>query len=186
LSQNPLIFGAFAPSYYEKGVPVIPLHFHDKRPIPFHWQNNHDQLPSADTQRQWLETYGECNMGVVLGKQSRMMMMDIDTPDQRLVDVITSVLPKSPWVRIGAKGMVLAYRWNGLRTFRIKDLESNTIVECLSDRTQCVLPPSIHPDTQRPYIANVDLLDVIDFLPSLDLQIESILRGALKRSSSLV
>jgi len=174
------IFASTAPGYYARGIPVIPLHRKEKRPVPLDWSRFHDMPVEPELQNEWLNAYSEGNIGMVLGKQSGVVMLDIDTEDQALISVITGLLPKSPWVRIGQKGMVLAYRYTGLRTFRIKNMSGESICELLSERTQCVLPPSIHPKTQQPYKANVDLLQVIDHLPVLDNQVEAILRGALE------
>lgn len=174
------IFASTAPAYYARGIPVIPLHRKEKRPVPLDWSRFHDMAVEPEIQSEWLNSYAEGNIGMVLGKQSGVVMLDIDTDDQALIALITGLLPRSPWQRIGQKGMVLAFRYTGLRTFRIKNMSGESICELLSERTQCVLPPSIHPKTQQPYKANVDLLQVIDNLPSLEPQIESILRQALE------
>lgn len=174
-----MIFAENAPRYWEKGMSVIPLYRKDKRPIPTDWSRYHDK-PVEDHQAEaWIRQYPDSNLGLVLGRQSKVVVIDIDTDDDRLKDIIIKLLPPSPWVRIGKKGMVVAYRYTGVRTFRIKDSDGQTICEHLSERTQVVLPPSIHPDTGRPYVANTDLFDVVDSLPPLDKQIEQILRGAL-------
>lgn len=174
------IFASTAPGYYARGIPVIPLHRKEKRPVPLDWSRFHDMPVEPELQHEWLNAYSEGNIGIVLGKQSGVVMMDIDTDDQALISLIQSLLPRSPWQRIGQKGMVLAFKYTGLRTFRIKNMSGESICELLSERTQCVLPPSIHPKTQQPYKANVDLLQVIDNLPPLEPQIESILRQALE------
>lgn len=174
------IFAQTAPAYYARGIPVIPLHRKEKRPVPLDWSRFHDMPVEPETQAQWIEQNGEGNIGIVLGKQSGVVMMDIDTEDQALIAMIRSLLPVSPWVRIGQKGMVLAFKYTGLRTFRIKNMAGESICELLSERTQCVLPPSIHPKTQLPYKANCNLLDVMASLPPLDQAIEAILRGALE------
>ena len=178
--MNMGIFAETAPSYYARGIPVIPLHRKEKRPIPLDWSRFHDMPVEPDLQAQWVQDYPEGNIGIVLGKQSGVVMMDIDTEDQHLISMIQGLLPRSPWVRIGQKGMVLAFKYTGLRTFRIKNMSGESICELLSERTQCVLPPSIHPKTQAPYKATCDLLSVIGNLPPLDGAIESILRQALE------
>lgn len=175
-----MIYGAVAAEYYAKGVPIIPLYTGEKRPIPQDWSRFHDQPVEESQWQDWVGRYPDANIGVVLGKQSGMCVLDIDTEDMGLAAMLTSLVPHSPWRRVGAKGAVLAFRYSGIRTFRIKNSAGEMICELLSDRTQVVLPPSIHPTTKRAYTANVELLDVIDQLPMLDSQIEGILRGALK------
>lgn len=174
------IFADTAPSYYSRGLPVIPLYSREKKPVPEGWSRFHDMEVDPEDQKNWIDRCAGGNIGIVLGQQSGMSMLDIDTEDPALIQLIQSLVPTSPWRRIGQKGAVLAFRWNGLKTFRIKTASGATVCELLSDRTQVVLPPSIHPKTQMPYQANCNLLDVIDHLPMLDLQIEAILRGALK------
>lgn len=176
------IFRDTSAAYYDLGLPVIPLHIKEKRPIPLDWSRYHDHKVEEAQQVEWQDSCADGNIGIVLGQQSQMVMIDIDTTDQVLIDLLLSILPPSPWKRVGAKGMVLAYRWSGVRTFRIKDSKGDTVVEHLSDRTQVVLPPSIHPDTQMPYTANCDLVDVWAKLPVLPEGIESLLRESLKEA----
>lgn len=183
-NQTP-IFGAVAPAFYARGMSVIPLVYHEKRPIPNDWSRFATELPTEEEQHGWATQYYNCNIGLVLGAQSNVTGIDIDLDinDERNAKIITLIkqaLPKSPWQRIGKKGMMLAYKYSGIPTFRIKDSSGKTMVEYLSDRTQFVLPPSVHPDTQLPYEANCDLLDVIDQLPVLPANIEQIIREILK------
>lgn len=180
--DNTPIFGAVARRYYDKGLSVIPLHYHDKRPIPNNWSQFHDHLPDPDTQESWIKHNSNCNVGLVLGQQSGICVVDIDIDNEDLIKVILDVLPESPWQRVGKKGMVLAFKWTGIPTFRIKDMAGKTLVEMLSTRTQVVLPPSVHPETKRAYTANRDLADVLDQLPELNPEVEALLRGALKEA----
>jgi putative DNA primase/helicase len=188
------IFLETAPAYWAKGMPVIPLRQGDKMPAAGldGWQFYAERMPTPAEQDAWLKSYPFSNIGIVLGPQSGLCMIDIDTRDETVKQTILNVLrpTMSPWQRVGAKGMVLAYRQpfdgTAIKTFRIKhaekpkaDGESQTIVELLSSRTQVVLPPSIHPDTKRPYVANAELLDILDDLPHIPREIENLLRHAL-------
>jgi P4 family phage/plasmid primase-like protien len=174
------IFAATAPAYYAAGLPVIPLYSREKRPVPMDWSQYFDKPVATDQQEEWINRCATGNIGLVLGPQSGISMLDIDSEDESLIALIQQLVPESPWRRVGQKGMVLAFRYSGLKTFRIKSSSGESICELLSDRTQVVIPPSIHPKTQMPYKANCDLLDVLDKLPTLDPQIEQILRGAFK------
>lgn len=176
------VFAQTAPAYFARNMSVIPLYPQDKKPMPLDWSRWHDHVPEAEFQQQWLTQNANSNIGLVLGTQSGVVMMDIDTTDDALIKVIQAILPVSPWVRIGAKGMAMAYRFSGVPTFRIKTTTGSTVCEHLSSRTQLVLPPSIHPDTKKPYVANCDLLDVIDQLPVLPADIETMLRAALSEA----
>ena len=182
------IFKDNAPLYWAKNMPAIPLHLFDavnasgtklaKSPCIMGWQRYHDTMPSAEEQKEWSEHYPEVNIGLVLGKQSRCIALDIDTEVAAEMALIQSIVPTSPWIRVGKKGCVMMFKYNGEQTFRIKDISGRTICELLSSKTQVVLPPSIHPDTKAPYTANCNLYDVVDRLPVLPKDLESILRNA--------
>lgn len=176
------LFAEYAPAYWAAGLPVVPLRAREKRPIPEGWSSFADHLPDENLQQAWLGAYPEGNIGLVLGPQSGILVVDIDTDDPRAQQVLERLLPPSPWKRIGRKGAVLAYRYNGQATFRVKTEEGKTLVEVLSTGTQVVLPPSIHPDTGMPYTANADLLEVKDMLPALPREIEAMMRGGLEEA----
>lgn len=183
------IFSDNAPRYWEKGMPAIPLHKFDitapsgtplgKAPVIMSWQRYNDSMPTAEDREKWLAEYGENNIGMALGKQSRCIALDIDSEVEAEVALIESLVPPSPWIRVGRHGKVMMYRFNGEQTFRIKDITGRTICELLSSKTQVVIPPSIHPDTKKPYVANCNLYDVVDRLPVLPSDIENILRTSL-------
>ena len=175
------LFGKVAKCYYDAGLPVIPLLYHDKRPVINGWQLFGSQLVDQETFSGWLKSYPHYNMGLVMGPQSGLVAVDIDTTDETIINSITSALPESDWVRIGQKGMVLLYKHSKtIRSKRIKDEHGNTIVEVLSTGTQIVLPPSIHPKTKKPYVANKDILDALPNLKPMPEDFEDRLRLALE------
>jgi len=174
------IFATIAPAYWALGKPAIPLRVGFKRPWIDAWQVFADRMPTAQEQKDWLAQKGEGNIGLPMGAASGIVAIDVDSPDPRVQRVIEQLLPPSPWKRVGSKGAVYAYRFEGERTFRIKDSEGNMLVECLSQGTQIVLPPSIHPDTGKEYVANCPLIDVMGALPMLPKGVEGLLREALK------
>lgn len=193
---NAPIFGRYAKEYWAKGLPVIPLHRFDERndkgtsigkaPIPKMWQNYHNTMPDEATQNQWLSQYANNNMGLPLGEQSRCVALDIDTDNDTIIALIDRIVPSSPWVRIGKKGKVCMFRYNGESSWQIRDMSTGGVIcELLSTRRQVVLPPSIHPDTQAPYTANAHLPDVIDNLPYLPKDLETILRGAFSQELNI-
>jgi len=174
------IFASEAPKFWALGKPAIPLRIGFKRPWIDAWQVFADRMPTEREQQEWLQLKGEGNIGMPMGSASGIVAIDVDSDDPRVIRIIDDLLPKSPWKRIGRKGAVYAYRFEGERTFRVKDAEGNMLLECLSKGTQIVLPPSIHPDTGMPYTANCELVDVIGALPALPRNVETILREALK------
>lgn len=176
------IFATHAQAYFDAGINIIPLRIAQKIPIPTAWQAYADTPLSQDTLDHWKAETPDANIGVVLGPQSNLCMIDIDTEDLNLQRVLRMTIPPSMWERRGRKGAALAYRYSGFKTFRIKDASGKMIVECLSAGTQLVLPPSIHPDTRRPYEADTDLFNpgILGSLVTLPPDIEAVLRSALE------
>jgi putative DNA primase/helicase len=177
-----MIFSSTAPLYWARKLPALPLVFQGKRPAISDWSRLHEIMPTDAEMAAWVAEFGEHNVGLALGKQSGLCMIDIDTDDPAEQKAIQDELPDSPWCRIGAKGMMLAFKFSGVPTFRIKDVTGRMIVEHLSSKTQIVLPPSIHPTTKRPYVANCNLVDVLDKLMPLPEDIEVRLRSAIKKT----
>lgn len=173
------IFATHAPAYYAKGLNVIPLYEREKRPVLMDWSRFAETPVPPELQKEWIKKYPNSNIGLALGPTSNIIVIDIDTDDILLIDAIRAILPPSPWIRKGRKGMMLAYRYSPIKTHRIKNVSGETIVECLSSRTQCVLPPSIHPDTKLPYESNSNLFDVLHLLNTLPPDIEEKLRSTL-------
>lgn len=119
------------------------------------------------------------NIGLPCGPQSGLVMLDIDTDNEEIIKAIFSVLPKSPWVRIGQKGMVMAYKFNNTQSRKIVSEDEGMIAEIISTGGQVVLPPSIHPKTQAPYNQNCNLYEVLDDLPMMPENIDEKLRDAI-------
>ncbi|MDO8608218.1 MAG: bifunctional DNA primase/polymerase [Phaeospirillum sp.] len=187
------IFRTHAQRHWDAGLPVIPLIAFDapisgwvkspgKQPAIRGWHAYGERMPDAQEQASWLASMGDCNMGLPLGPTSGLVAFDVDTVDGKILEILEGFMTiKSPWRRVGAKGYVVVYRYSGEKTFRIKDMEGNTICELLSKGTQVVLPPSIHPKTRAPYIVEggVDLVDVFKDVPSLPVDFEKSLRVVL-------
>lgn len=182
------IFKDHAPAYWAKNLPVIPLFQNDKMPAIKAWSQFCKRMPSEMEQEMWVRAFSNGNIGLPGGPQSGLVFLDIDTDDPKANSIIEKCIPQSPWHRIGRKGSVRAFRYNGHKTFQIKLAKEpdgtggGVICELLSDGRQVVLPPSIHPDTKQAYHANCNLLDVLPMIPALTSEIEAILRAALEEA----
>lgn len=181
------IFNENCDRYWAAGLPVMPLRPMEKRPFLPGWQNWQGQMPSEPEREAWRRMHPDGNLGLVLGPQSRMFALDVDTDDKGVLGLIKQIAPKSPWQRVGKKGVVLAYRYTDQPIIRVrhrvKEGENagkvNTLIDMLGAGSQVVLPPSIHPDTKKPYVANCWLDEVIDDLPVLPNAFEALLREGL-------
>ena len=178
------IFRDYAPSYYAKGINVIPLYASSKRPLINAWSDYADFPIPEEVQHQWCQLPDNHNIGVVLGKQSNLGMLDIDYADDDLIKEICKILPEGydKWTRVGKKGMVFAFRFNPKvpRAFKLISKEHGTICEYLCTGQQVVLPPSIHPETKQPYYANSNLWEIIDELPIIPDDLEEKLRNLIE------
>lgn len=179
------IFADNAPLYWGAGLPVIPLKPFDsdekgagKAPVLNDWTKYGAQFPSEAEQAVWLRSYANYNIGLPFGAASGLCAIDIDTEDKSLIEAILEILPPSPWVRVGAKGMGLIYKWSGQRNFKLAG-EDGMILEFLGMGNQMVVPPSIHPTTKRPYTSNTNLYEVMDKIVGLPTDIDQKLRELL-------
>lgn len=179
------IFGKYAPLYWAAGLPVIPLKKFDsgekgagKAPILTDWTRYGAQAPSKAEQATWVQAYPDYNIGLPFGAASGLCAIDVDTEDEELIKAILDILPATPWTRIGAKGMGLIYKWSGQRNFKLAG-EDGMILEFLGMGNQMVVPPSIHPDTKRPYTSDNNLYDVMDKIVGLPQDIDQQLRELL-------
>ena len=154
------MFREIAPLYWAAGLSAIPLRPRTKIPAVNGWQKFAGALPTPNVQEAWLDSYAEGNIGLALGEQSGLVALDLDCDDPKVIEILDRLIPWTPWTRIGAKGSVRIFKYQGERTFRIKDEAGKTLFELLSHTTQIVLPPSIHPDTQMPYTADANLYEV--------------------------
>lgn len=180
------IFAEHAPKYWAAGLPVIPLKPFDsgqkgagKAPILNDWPKFGSVMPTETEKQVWLSSYPDCNIGLPFGSASGLCAIDIDTTDEALIKALLEILPPSPWVRVGAKGMGLIYKWSGQRNFKLSSQEDGMICEFLGLGNQMVVPPSIHPTTQKPYTSNAHLYDVMDKIVALPDDIDTQLRELL-------
>ena len=180
ISEN-IIFLQHANRYWQAGLPVFPLWPKKKEPLYAGWREYTVVMPPQHLRDHWREHNAASNIGLPLGPCSGISVIDIDTDEPTVIKAILKVLPKPLWVRKGKKGAVLGYKYNpALKTFRIRTVNNESIVEYLSEGTYVVLPPSIHPDTGKHYTENVALYSVKDQLAILQNNTEDLLRTSLK------
>ena len=155
---------AMAQRYVAVGLAVVPLPPRSKAPNTPDWQNN----PLTDwlsCRRHWI-AHPDANVGILLGR-SRLCSLDIDDlPAARIVLSewgidLDELVRTTPTIRGKAEGCRLEFRVpEGVEltrhslTWPRKDDSSKrfTVLELRAGAVQDVFPPSIHPDTQQPYI----------------------------------
>lgn len=138
-----------------------------KRPIITAWNQLSERMPTETEKADWIQRYPDCNIGLPLGPMSGLCAVDIDTDDPDEIAAIKRALADTPYVRVGKKGMVLMYRWNGEGNFKVRTSDGRQPLEFLGKGNQVILAPSIHPETLLPYTASANLWEVLDEIPRL-------------------
>lgn len=155
-------------------LPIIPLCPNQKNPIIKEWSKYCNELPSEELIDKWKSSYPDSNIGLCLGSASKMIAVDIDKEEA------LSLAPLSPIVKKGAKGETRFFKFNGEEQFKRHDIG----IELLSSGSQTVMPPSIHPQTQKPY-EWLQFNCNWDELPNLDPKFVEKYRGNRKSSDNI-
>jgi len=168
-----MIFKTWARKYFELGIAVIPLN--GKIPIIKNWQRWSTVQQTEAELNELIDKFPNANIGAVLGLC--LCALDIDTDDIGIL----RACPYTPLKRKGAKGAALLFAKSYL-----ENMPGSTYpVEFLNVGRQIVLPPSIHPDTKKPYmwIGDEDILTFnLSELPTIsELDIKKILSVAEKK-----
>lgn len=145
------MFADHAPCYHEAGFNVIPLAKASKRPIISEWQNWCSVRVNDLVFDQWLDAYPESNIGLPLGAANNIIALDFDHDEDGLHQQIEKIAGYSPVRKTGAKGFTAFYQHTGEHNKKWQ-VNKRNVVELLSTGAQTVIPPSIHPDTDKPYI----------------------------------
>lgn len=161
------MFAECAPMLWEQGFPAIPLNLETKIPAVNGWGAYCVGMPDLATQEQWLRQFPNYGLGLVLGPQSGLMMLDCDIVDDEIAERVLAGLKDAVghcplWVRRGAKGFAVALHWRPEAGRKLRWLGDCGAVELLTGREasekdaggsgqQLAIPPTIHPKTGEPY-----------------------------------
>ena len=167
-------------AYIRQGLSVIPDKFGTKLPAIKGWSAFCSKLPSNE------EIEGFCkiensNISMCLGEASGIIALDVDSTDQRILDIVVPMLPSSPVEKIGAKGFTRFFRFNGENSMTVK-FNGEMVLEVLSEGKKTTMPPSRHPSgvdyryTTTETLLTVNKNDLPYFPPFLLANIESKLR----------
>lgn len=166
------VFGDYAMKYWEAGYSVIPVN--GKTASIEGFQRFSLDQPNIEEIEAWEKSLDNSNIGLVLGLND-LICIDIDYDgeyrNEFIESIISVVLPKEAYAtktfiaKKGQKGLSFFCRGKipgkKIKNPKNKDIKE-PVVEILSKGNYTVLPPSIHPDLNRPYLwtTNETLLDV--------------------------
>jgi hypothetical protein len=152
------IFAHWAAVYRERGYwprPITPgakaCHVRD-------WQKPDPELPEA-TLASWLTSHANCGIGLLMGSPlpDGTTLGAIDIDQDEYVRLGRASLLDAPSGRVGKKGAVFFVRVRGRLSnpaFMVRGEAGKRygkVAECLFVKKLCVIPPTIHPDTEQPY-----------------------------------
>jgi|RhiMethySRZTD1v2_1073278.scaffolds.fasta_scaffold1333529_2 Bifunctional DNA primase/polymerase, N-terminal len=153
--SEPSIYDINAPRLIRLGLCPLPIGPGTK--IPHHWVpslGRYEKTCGWDDPRRPLETAPQphAGIGVRLGRQvdgTYLVALDWDNEDAAIaaMDVFPPTVTKE-----GARGFTAFYRSTVAVTSRDFRIGGRVVVQVLSDGRQTVLPPTVHPDTGRPYV----------------------------------
>lgn len=133
--------------------------------------NKPDTSWDKNSLEKWPSMYPQHNIGLLMGSPfpdgTLLGALDIDHDAYALLG--KAILRDPPCGRIGKKGAVYFVRIvpsvkNAKFSVEGKYAEKyGQVLECLFHKSMCVIPPSIHPDTQQPYRWIGTPLHKIDF-----------------------
>ena len=164
------IFEYWAPIYRNIGLEPRPVKPGGKATKIRGWTK-----PDADfseTEKEsWLKKYSNygigLRMGTLLPDGTKLGAIDIDHDDY--VRPIQALLSGIVSGRFGSKGAVIFVRVSGTlpnSKFKVKGefaQKYGQVVECLFDKTFCVIPPTVHPKTNSAYTWIGTPLHEVDF-----------------------
>jgi hypothetical protein len=183
-------YAAVVDTLVDNGYSVIPCmpgskfpgrYQHKQWSARFGWSDYCDKLPTEFEIRIW-KTWPDA--GVCLVLDHAIKVIDIDTSDPQVRDALLAILPDSHVKKRGSKGFSAFYRGSKEIPARSFNVGGERALDLLAYGKQTVIPPSIHPDTDRPYVwteGSDTLLEVPpDQLPELPDDIVEKIQAALE------
>jgi len=163
------IFRNESASYWDRGLPVIPVE--GKAPILKGWQGQLGAIPAQEKQKQWQDDYANKNIGLLTGFDvgNDNILTGVDVDDDRLLRFTLQILglnrAQRQTVLSGKKGKkgatIFARAAKGVKSTVIKGAAGLGNIDILAAGKMTVMPPSIHPDTGKPYeVIGEPLLEV--------------------------
>jgi len=123
---------------------------------PYQWADHIVSLPEYDDVCDLTSGAVEAEIAVALGPVSGgLVAVDFDyEPAPGVFEKIKAILPNCEIGKRGAKGFTLFYRSSDIvtKTKWSNPADGQVIVEVLTRGQYTVIPPSVHPDTGKPYV----------------------------------
>jgi hypothetical protein len=152
------IFAEWAPPYRNHGFYPRPVSPNTKACHARDWQKPDPEIAHEVRERR-LNDQGHHGVGLLMGSPfpdgTTLGALDIDCDEYFRIG--RALLRDPPCGRVGKKGAVFFVRVRGRLSnpeFKVEGDEAKRygkVAECLFVKKLCVIPPTIHPETGRPY-----------------------------------
>lgn len=141
----------YAIDYVNYGWSILPVKPEEKRPYMTNWLQYTKTKASKQTVENWFRSLSGAGVGVVTGKISNIVVLDVENDCPTPINEILKKYPTQTISRSGSGGYHLFYQYpttvshvsNRVRIFEGADLRA--------DGGFIVLPPTLHPTSGRRY-----------------------------------
>ncbi|MGC9000793.1 bifunctional DNA primase/polymerase [Caldisericum sp.] len=132
----------YAEFYHDAGFSVIPLQARRKQPL-ISWQEYQERIATLEEIHSWFKHWKNLNIGIVTGKVSNIIVLDID--GEKGWSVIREKNLKLPntWKVQTGKGAHYYFRYPGWKVSSFTQLLPG--IDLRGDGGYVVAPPSMHP-----------------------------------------
>lgn len=133
----------YALEYLKRGLSVIPIRRGDKKPLLESWKEYQERRATEEEIETWWKKWPEANIGIVTGKISGLIVLDIDG-QEGLETIKAKNYPLPPtWAsRTGGGGFHYLYKWPGKEIGNFARKLPG--IDLRGDGGYVVAPPSIH------------------------------------------
>jgi DNA-binding transcriptional ArsR family regulator len=139
----------YAIEYVNNGWSILPVKPEEKRPFMTNWLQYTHSRASKETVESWFKSLSGAGIGVVTGKISNMVVLDVENYCPTPIEELLKRYPTQLYSRTGSGGYHLFYQYptnvlkvsNRVGIFEGADLRA--------DGGFIVLPPTIHPSGGR-------------------------------------
>jgi len=163
------IFRDESEKFWAGSLPVTPAE--GKAPILKGWQGQLGAIPQGEKRKQWQDQYAEKNIALLTGFDvgAGNIFIGLDVDDDRLLHFVLQMLGLNREQRRavlsgkkGKKGATIFARAAKLvKSTTVKGAAGLGNIDILAAGKVTIMPPSIHPDTGKPYeVVGKPLLDV--------------------------
>ena len=129
----------------ERGLSIIPVKFRDKRPATRSWKPFQSRRPTKSQLRGWFDNGGNLNAGIVTGKISGVVVVDLDSPEA--IAWADANLPPTAMATKTPRGEHRFFRHPGRpirNKARVKTGELQLAIDVRADGGYVVAPGSVH------------------------------------------